>query len=98
MGYILPDNMDFDVNMLLKVPQFVYKYDNDKVIEDWRHLFGDLKRAADFYKGDVRIRAVIPKYTDMKLKKDVYKGDEYVVSRSRADDLVYEKGWAEIVE
>ena len=98
MGYILPDDMDFDVNMLLKVPKFVYKYDNDKVIEDWRHLFGDLKRAADFYKGDVRIRAVIPKYTDMKLKKDVYKGDEYVVSRSRADDLVYEKGWAEIAE
>lgn len=98
MGYILPDDMDFDVTKLTKVPKFSYKYDNDKVIEDWRQLIGPLNQTPGFYQNDVKIRIIVPQLTDMKLKKDVFMDDEYTVSRARADELVYYYGYAEIVE
>lgn len=97
-GYLYEDNKEFDVKKLLKVPQFEYKYDNDKVIDKWREFLGELKRAPGFYEGDVKIRVTIPKFSDMKLGKDVFKGEEYVVSRKRADELVYGHQYCEIVE
>ena len=30
-GYVVPFDMDFDVNKLRKVPKFSYEYDNDKI-------------------------------------------------------------------
>ena len=96
MGYILPDDMDFDVTELLNVPKFTYKYDNDKVISQWRELIGDAKRSADFYEGEVKVRCTYPRFTDMRLGKDVLLGEEYMVSRQRADELVYLYNFEEV--
>ena len=96
MGYILPDDMDFDVTELLNVPKFTYKYDNDKVISQWRELIGDVKRSADFYEGEVKVRCTYPRFTDMRLGKDVLLGEEYMVSRQRADELVYLYNFEEV--
>lgn len=98
MGYILPDDMDFDVRELLNVPKFTYKYDNDKVISQWKELIGDMTPTPGFYDGDVKVRVRISKFTDMKLHKDVVRGEEYTVSRMRADELAYFYGYVEIVE
>ena len=98
MGYILPENMDFDVSELLNVPKFEYKYDNDKVIKQWRELIGDLTPTRGFYDGQVKVRAILKEYTDMQLNRNFYQGDEYIVSRARADELTYQLGFTEIVE
>lgn len=98
MGYILPDDMEFPVEKLLNVPRFQYKYDNDKVIRQWRDLIGDLKPTPGFYDGDVRVRVKIKEYTDLKLDKNMHKGEEFTVSRARADELAYLRGFVEILE
>lgn len=98
MGYILPDNMDFDVTKLTKIPKFTYKYDNDKVINDWRQFLGNMTPTKGFYDGDVMIRVTVPVFSDLKLHKDVHKGDEYAVSRARADELAYDYGFVEVIE
>ena len=96
MGYVLPDDMNFDVTELLKVPEFVYKYDNDKVIGQWRELIGDLTPTPGFYEGRVRVRCTYPRFTDMQLNKDVLLGEEYEVSRQRADELIYLYNFEEV--
>lgn len=98
MGYILPHDMDFDVERILNVPKFDYKYDNDKVIEEWRELLGDSKPTPNYYSGQVKVRCIIDKYTDMKLGRDVLKGEEYLVSIPRADSLVYDYGFVEVID
>lgn len=98
MGYILPDDMEFPVEKLLNVPRFQFKYDNDKVIRQWRELIGDLKPTPGFYDGDVRVRVKIKEYTDLKLDKNMHKGEEFTVSRARADELAYLRGFVEIIE
>ena len=97
-GYILPNDMNFDVNTLYNVPKFEYKYDNDKVISQWRELIGDLRPTPGFYDGDVKVRVKIKEYTDMKLNKNMHLGDEFTVSRARADELAYLRGFVEIIE
>lgn len=37
-GYVIPFDMDFDVNMLLNVPRFEFRYDNQKIVKQWRKL------------------------------------------------------------
>ena len=98
MGYILPDDMNFDVNQLLDVPKFEYKYDNDKIINQWRELVGDLRPTPGFYEGEVKVRVKIKVYTDMKLDRDMHQGEEFTVSRARADELAYGYGFVEIIE
>ena len=98
MGYILPDDMNFDVNQLLNVPKFEYKYDNDKIINQWRELVGDLRPTPGFYEGEVKVRVKIKVYTDMKLDRDMHQGEEFTVSRARADELAYGYGFVEIIE
>ena len=98
MGYILPDDMNFDVNQLLNVPKFEYKYDNDKIINQWRELVGDLRPTPGFYEGEVKVRVKIKLYTDMKLGRDMHQGEEFTVSRARADELAYGYGFVEIIE
>jgi glycosyltransferase involved in cell wall biosynthesis len=97
MGYILPEDMEFDVKQLFKVPRFEFKYDNDKIISQWREFIGDLKPTEGFYDSQVKVRATIKEYYDLKLDKVVRKGEEFRVSRSRADELVYSLRFCEEV-
>ena len=39
-GYILPFDMNFDVNMLLNVPEFSYGYDNKPIMAEWQKILG----------------------------------------------------------
>lgn len=98
MGYVLPDDMEFDVKMLTKVPKFSYKYDNDKVISQWRELIGDLKPTPGFYEGEVKVRVIVDELTDIVLNRNFLKGEEYTTTRARADHLAYNLKFVEIVE
>lgn len=37
-AHVVPFNMDFDVNVLLKKPKFKFTYDNKKRIEQWKQI------------------------------------------------------------
>lgn len=37
-AHVVPFDMNFDVRKLLEIPKFVYRYDNDKRIEQWREI------------------------------------------------------------
>lgn len=97
-GYLIPWSMDFDVEKLLDVPKFEYNYDNDTIVCQWRELIGDLTPTPGFYDGEVTVRVKIPQYTDMQLHKDMHKGDEFTVSRARADELAYVYNFVDIIE
>ena len=59
-------------------------------------LIGDLTPSPGFYEGRVRVRCTYPRFTDMQLNKDVLLGEEYEVSRQRADELIYLYNFEEV--
>ena len=39
-GYVIPYDMNFDVEKLLTIPKFNFKYDNKAIIRQWKKLLG----------------------------------------------------------
>lgn len=39
-GYVIPYDMNFDVEKLLTIPKFNFKYDNKAIIKQWKKLLG----------------------------------------------------------
>lgn len=37
-GYVIPYDMNFDVEKILTVPKFEFRYDNQKIIDQWKEL------------------------------------------------------------
>jgi len=80
-GYIVPFNLDFDVNKLLKVPQFSYEYDNDRIRKQWQQLID--KKPKRKPKKTVEVR-VLTEYTDIELGRDLKEGQTEVMTEERA--------------
>ena len=95
-GYILPFDMDFDVTKLLKVPEFDFKYDNDSLIKDWRHILGNTRPRHDYHPGKLVMTKCIKEYYDMLMCEDIPKGKELLMTKERADQ-VKEAGYIEII-
>lgn len=85
-GYILPLDMSFDVNKLLDVPKFKYKYDNKKIQQQWIKLLKQ-KPQKTKQKDTYTVRA-ITRYYDIKLKRNISIGETQETTRERAQDLV----------
>ena len=86
-GYIVPFDMSFDVTRLLNVPRFKYKYDNDKIIGEWKNVLGEpIKRTTSLNPKSL-IKTTKP-YIDMTLNRNVKKGEEIVVTEKRAKDII----------
>lgn len=103
-GYILPFDMDFDVKKLLNVPKFNFKYNNDKILQQWMTLLAKKKpkpkqrKECKETKPESRtyhIRA-LSKFWDIRLNVWKYPGDVWEVSEERMRDLL-NKGLAEVV-
>ena len=94
-GYVVPLDMNFDVNKLLKIP-VCKDYDNH-ALEDWLDYLGykgkiDKKKIIDNFEEEkeimVRVRAIYePFYDDIELKRRIMKGEEFEVEESRAEYL-----------
>ena len=80
-GYIVPFNLDFDINKLLKVPQFSYEYDNDKIRKQWQQLID--KKPKRKSKKTVEVR-VLTEYTDIELGRYLKEGQTEVMPEERA--------------
>ena len=86
-GYIVPYDLRFEVDDLLKVPEFDYEYDNDSILEAWRKKLGKTKPEHTYNPGKVVVIKAIRRYEDVKLKKTVYPDQELLVTETRAKEL-----------
>lgn len=84
-GYVLPFDMDFDVNKLTTVPEFNYEYDNDKIIDEWKRIL-NAKPKRTRRGGMVRVVVEKP-YRDMELNKCLSRGYMTQMIEARARDL-----------
>jgi len=98
-GYVVPLDMNFDVNKLLKIP-VCKDYDNH-ALEDWLKYLDykgkiDKQKIIDNFEEEkekmVRVRCIYePFYDDVELKRRVMKGEEFEVEESRAEYLAQNK-------
>ena len=87
-GYIVPFDMDFDVNILLDIPKFTYKRTNTGSIKQWRKLLGDTKPKHDYKPQDKIPIQVIRQYKDLMFDRQLSLGEIILVDEDRANDLV----------
>ena len=87
-GYIVPFDMDFDVNILLNIPKFTYKRTNTASVKQWRKLLGDTKPKHDYKPKDQIPVQIIRQYKDLLLDRRVSVGEIIFVDEDRANDLV----------
>lgn len=87
-GYIVPFDMNFDVQKLLNVPKFEFTYDNEPIIKQWREIFGNKKPKHDYDPEEgVSVRAT-QDYYDVVLRKNIQRDSIIVVDEYRAEVLV----------
>ena len=82
-GYIIPFDMDFNVNRLLDVPTFTFDYDNEAIQKEWKNLMKKPKPK----KSGVKLR-VTTTYKDTQLCRIVNAGEIIFIPKSRADKIV----------
>ena len=83
-GYIIPYNMDFDVDKLLTVPAFEYKWDNAKIKKEWEKLLKAKPRQKK--RTEVMVEVIRP-YKDLERGKLMRKGEVFCVDKARAKVL-----------
>ena len=87
-GYIVPFDMKFDVKKLLKIPQFKYVWNNEKIKAQWEEMFGEPKDYPKYKPPKkVKIRAV-KDYRDVQKSIMIHAGDTYYVSPERAEQII----------
>lgn len=84
-GYIIPFDMNFDVHCLLNVPRFEYKYDNDKIREQWERIFKGYAKPKK--KKGMQIR-VIMTYNDIFFGRMMQPGEIVTMSLDRAKIII----------
>lgn len=87
-GYVIPFDMDFDVNILRNIPKFTYKRTNTTAIKQWRKLLGDTKPKHDYKPQDKIPVQVIRQYKDLMFDRQLRVGEVIFVDEDRANDLV----------
>ena len=87
-GYVIPFDMKFNVEKLLNVPKFEFKYDNDAIIKQWRDILGNTKPKLA-YKPTKQTRILIThKYHDNVLDRIVKTGEIIEVTEERAARII----------
>lgn len=85
-GYIVPFDLDFDVNKLLNVPEFTYKWNNDTIKNKWEKLLNQKPKTGKRPKNLVRVK-VITSYRDVVLDKRLSVGQVLNMERERAEHV-----------
>ena len=94
-GYVVPLDMNFDVNKLLKIPKCP-EYDNQS-LETWLKFLNykgkiDKEKLIEKYREEsdmeIRVKCIMRGgYDDIKLKRHINEGEEYIVDEDRAEYL-----------
>lgn len=88
-GYIVPFDMSFDVAKLLSVPQFEYKYNNDRIKKQWAKLLAFRPKKKQRQQA-LTVRVLMP-YKDIELNKYLKRGEVLTMSEERAEYLAEKK-------
>ena len=96
-GYIVPFDMNFDVNKLKKAPEFKYKYNNGTLVSKWKSLLGNTKPKKDYKPEPMALTEVIVTYRDMQMKSILMQGTKVMMPVERAMS-VEEVGFIRILE
>lgn len=90
-GFIIP----FDVSsvptaeIVAGLPEFKYKRDNKKIIEQWREVLGDSKPTKAYKKQSAFLKVlIIQDYGDLELGRNVRKGEILTMRRDRARQII----------
>ena len=96
-GYIIPYDLDFDVNMLLEVPEFEYFYDNDIIKRKWKKLLDAKppKRKELKPEDPVKVQVLKP-YLDIALDKKLNTNQVVEMTLERAQ-YIQERGYVRIL-
>ncbi len=86
-AHIIPFDMDFDVEILRKVPHFYYDYDNDTIAEQWRKILPETKPRHDYKPMEYVLTEVVKPYYDIELERDMRPGEQLMVRMDRAQTL-----------
>lgn len=87
-GYIVPfDMVNVDAKRFKNVPEFSFKWNNARIVKEWRQILGDTKPTRSYKPSDmVTVRAVMS-YFDIVLQRDVRGGEEIRCTKQRGLDL-----------
>ena len=87
-AHVIPFNMDFDVRTLMDVPVFAYKYDNNKISEQWIEVLGQPKKFEPYQPDKTVLVEVIVGYDDMLLNCHLEKGSQHIMTKQRAQEII----------
>ena len=88
-GYILPFDMNFDVNMLLNVPQFTYEYDNAPIMAEWQKILGKpIPRKRKKVNSDISKVIVLNQYFDLELNRMLEAGTIVEMTNQRISTIM----------
>ena len=89
-GYVFPfDMQDIDVERLLTIPKFRFKWNNEKIKSQWVELLGDSKPTGEYLKiGNMVSIEIIESYNDLELGREVKVGEIVTMRRARANLIV----------
>lgn len=85
-GHTVPDDINFDVNILWSIPKVRFKYSNVPAIKQWRAVLGNTEPTHSYRydNSDVTVK-VVQEYLDMELNKLLKVGTIITMKRSRAE-------------
>ena len=84
-GYIVPYDMNFDVNKLLDIPSFEYIYDNEQIKRNWVRIFEHKVKKKKRTMWEVQ---VIQKYNDIMLDRVCEPGEIISMPKERAKKIL----------
>lgn len=81
---------DNQINDLTNIPtDFDYSFDNKPAIKKWRELLGNTKPTHDYKFEDIFAKIeIIEDYYDLKLRKQLFKGEIVDMKKDRASVII----------
>lgn len=96
-GYILPFDLNFDVEKLLNVPTFEYDWDNDRIFSQWDKLLKHPRPKKKPKKLENMVEVYITgEYYDIVLKRVVRRGESLLMTDLRAR-AVCQAGYCKLI-
>ena len=86
-GYIVPFDMNFDVEKLLNIPKFDYEWDNEPLIAEWEKVLDKKPKVKKKDKNLIDVK-IMRDYTDVELKRGVRSGEIISMRPERADKII----------
>ena len=87
-AHVIPFDMNFDVNILKDIPKFKYTYDNDSIKKQWLDIIGPPKDYPKYNPEAHVLVRVNQFYYDNKLARNMVVGEEVVMTRLRALEII----------